>query len=136
MIQCRCSWAFAASHLMRYPTHPASSSSRSRNARRWKDWEGAAACPSCSQNAHGETVLARVEGASRRAQGGWVRKLRAVKGSLDHSLNERNRGLECPRSGEWHVTGNLLKAIAGGRMEKHRSVRGRVRKPREVGGQS
>jgi hypothetical protein len=31
----------------------------SRNARPPKDGEGAARCPSCSQNAHGETVLVR-----------------------------------------------------------------------------
>ena len=31
----------------------------SRNARPKKDGEGAARCPSCSQNAHGETVLVR-----------------------------------------------------------------------------
>ena len=47
-----------------------------------------ARCPSCSQNAHDETVLARVKGASWRAQGGWVRKLRAVKGSLGHPSQE------------------------------------------------
>ncbi len=45
----------------------------SRNARLKKEGEGAARCPSCSQNAHGETVLV----------------LRAGKGSLGHSLNER-----------------------------------------------
>ena len=31
----------------------------SRNARPQKDGEGAARCPPCSQNAHGETVLVR-----------------------------------------------------------------------------
>ena len=31
----------------------------SRNARPQKDGEGAARCPSCSQNAHDETVLVR-----------------------------------------------------------------------------
>jgi hypothetical protein len=31
----------------------------SRNAQSQKDGEGAARCPSCSQNAHGETVLVR-----------------------------------------------------------------------------
>jgi hypothetical protein len=31
----------------------------SRNARPQKDEEGAARCPPCSQNAHGETVLVR-----------------------------------------------------------------------------
>ena len=31
----------------------------SRTARPQKDGEGAARCPSCSQNAHGETVLVR-----------------------------------------------------------------------------
>ena len=31
----------------------------SRNARSKKDGEGAASCPSCSQNAHDETVLVR-----------------------------------------------------------------------------
>jgi hypothetical protein len=31
----------------------------SLNARPEKDGEGAARCPSCSQNAHGETVLVR-----------------------------------------------------------------------------
>ncbi len=31
----------------------------SRNARPQKVGEGAARCPSCSQNAHGETVLVR-----------------------------------------------------------------------------
>ena len=30
-----------------------------RNARPQKDGKGAARCPSCSQNAHGETVLVR-----------------------------------------------------------------------------
>src|SRR4029078_10066513 len=32
---------------------------------------GAARCPSCSQNAHGETVLAWDKSASRRARGFW-----------------------------------------------------------------
>jgi hypothetical protein len=32
---------------------------RLRNARPQKDEEGAARCPLCSQNAHGETVLVR-----------------------------------------------------------------------------
>jgi hypothetical protein len=45
----------------------------SRNARPKKDGEGAAKCPSCSQNAHDEAVLTWVKGASWRAQGGWVR---------------------------------------------------------------
>ena len=34
-------------------------------------WEGAARCPSCSQNAHDETVLAWDKSASRRARG-WA----------------------------------------------------------------
>src|ERR1043166_4720785 len=41
---------------------------------------GAARCPFCSQNAHDETVLARVKGASRRAQGGWVRNCAQCQG--------------------------------------------------------
>ena len=74
----------------------------SRNARPQKDGEGAARCPPCSQNAHGETVLVRC--AQLRAalatplkagignwkalardkarlgalRAGWVRMLRAV----------------------------------------------------------
>ena len=43
----------------------------SRNARPQKDGEGVARCPSCSQNAHGETVLAWDKSASRRARG-WA----------------------------------------------------------------
>jgi hypothetical protein len=43
----------------------------SRNARSKKDGEGVARCPSCSQNAHDETVLDWDKSASRRAQG-WV----------------------------------------------------------------
>jgi hypothetical protein len=46
----------------------------SRNARPKKDGEGVARCPSCSQNAHDETVLVRC------AQ---------VKGSLGHPSQER-----------------------------------------------
>jgi predicted outer membrane protein len=46
----------------------------SRNARPRKDGEGAARCPSCSQNAHTQK---------------YARSMRAVKGNLGHSLNER-----------------------------------------------
>ena len=53
--------------------------------------KGAARRPSCSQNAHDKNVLAWVRGASWRAQGGRVRKFRAVKDSLGSPLR---RGLE------------------------------------------
>ena len=43
----------------------------SRNARPQKDGEGVARCPSCSQNAHDETVLAWDKSASWRARG-WA----------------------------------------------------------------
>ena len=42
--------------------------------------EGAARCPSCSQNAHGETVLAWDKSASRRARGWAGEKVVRSKG--------------------------------------------------------
>jgi len=50
-----------------------------RNARPQKDGEGAARRPSCSQNAHGETVLAWDKSASRRARG-WAGEKAARSG--------------------------------------------------------
>src|SRR6266850_7685277 len=57
-----------------------------RNARSKKDVEGAARCPSCSQNAHGEAVLDWDKSASRRAQG-WVgENVARGEGQPGHSL--------------------------------------------------
>ena len=48
----------------------------SRNARSRKDGKGVARCPSCSQNAHDRNVLAWASDASRRVEGGRVRRSR------------------------------------------------------------
>ena len=39
-----------------------------------------------------------------------ARSMRAVKGSLGHSLNERYRGLGGPRPGYWHIPGKRLRS--------------------------
>ncbi len=70
-----------------------------RNARPQKDRKGAARCPSCSQNAHGETVRAREKSASRALGVGRVRKSRAVKGNLGHSPKAKYRESDGSRSG-------------------------------------
>ena len=81
----------------------------SRNARPQKDERGAARCPSCSQNAHDETVLAWDKSESWLAQGWAGRTMRAVKGSLGRS----SRGMK------WRVRPEKLKRDGEG-LQLHR----------------
>ena len=47
---------------------------------------------------------------AERAHSESARSMRAVKGSLGHSLQERHKKSEGPRQGEWHVPGNRLRS--------------------------
>ena len=61
----------------------------------WKDGTGVARCPSCSQNAHIQKVLAWDKSASRRAQGWAGEKVTRSKGQprpLPPILEKRGRG--------------------------------------------
>ena len=50
---------------------------RNKQSRLKRGEEGAARCPLCSQNAHDQNVLAWVSDASRRVEGGRVRRSRS-----------------------------------------------------------
>ena len=91
----------------------------SRNVRPQKDGEGAARCHSCSQNAHGETVLAWKKSASRRARGLAGENVARSEGQFGDSLgregvmvlrrkqkalawaNGTSREIDCEAIGGW-----------------------------------